>query len=108
MVILNIKHQTSNIKHQTSNIKQMNISVELTFSPLQDDFEEHIINFIKKLRASGLTISENPLSTQVFGEYTMVMKVLHTEIETAFELMDKGLLYMKIVKSDRSEYEPHF
>ncbi|WP_281541502.1 thiamine-binding protein [Maribacter aestuarii] len=86
----------------------MNISVELTFSPLQDDFESHIINFIKKLRASGLTILENPLSTQVYGDYDAVMKVLQTEIKIAFELMDKGLLYMKLVKSDRSDYEPHF
>lgn len=86
----------------------MNISVELTFSPLQNDFEEHIINFIKKLRASGLTVIENPLSTQVYGTYDDVMQVLKTEIKVAFELMDKGLLYMKIVKSDRSGYEPHF
>ena len=86
----------------------MNISVELTFSPLQDDFEVHIIRFIKKLRASGLTIVENPLSTQVYGQYDAVMKVLNDEIKTAFELMDKGLLYLKIVKSDRSAYEPHF
>jgi len=86
----------------------MNISVELTFSPLQDDFENHIIGFIKKLRDSGLTILENPLSTQVFGEYEVVMNVLNLEIKEAFELMDKGLLFMKIVKSDRSTYEPHF
>jgi len=86
----------------------MKISVELTFSPLQDDFEGHIIDFIKKLRASGLTILENHLSTQVFGEYDNVMSVLHSEIKEAFEMMEKGLLYMKIVKSDRSTYEPHF
>lgn len=86
----------------------MDVSVELTFSPLQDDYEAHIINFIKKLRSSGLVILENPLSTQVYGAYDEVMKVLHTEIGTAFELMDKGLLFMKIVKSDRSGYEPHF
>ncbi|MCL5246734.1 thiamine-binding protein [Cellulophaga sp. 20_2_10] len=86
----------------------MNISVELTFSPLQDTFEEHIINFIKKLRASGLTILENPLSTQVYGDYDTVMSVLNSEVKEAFELMDKGLLFMKIVKSDRSDYEPHF
>lgn len=86
----------------------MNISVELTFSPLQNDYEDHIINFIKKLRASGLVLLENPLSTQVYGSYDVVMKVLHTEIRTAFELMDQGLLYMKIVKSDRSRYEPNF
>lgn len=86
----------------------MNISVELTFSPLQNDFEEHIIKFIKQLRASGLTILENPLSTQVYGDYDTVMKVLQSEIKMAFQLMDKGLLYMKLVKSDRSDYEPHF
>ena len=86
----------------------MKISVELTFSPLQDDFEEHIINFIKKLRESGLTVLENPLSTQMYGDYDAVMKVLNTEIKMAFELMDKGLLFMKIVKSDRSEYQPDF
>lgn len=86
----------------------MKISAELTFSPLQNDFEVHIINFIKKLRASGLTVLENPLSTQVYGDYDKVMKVLNTEIKIAFELMDKGLLFMKIVKTDRSDYEPSF
>jgi uncharacterized protein YqgV (UPF0045/DUF77 family) len=86
----------------------MDISVELTFSPLQDDFEQHIIDFIKKLRSSGLTVLENPLSTQVFGSYDTVMQVLSKEIKIAFELMDRGLLFMKIVKSDRSTYEPHF
>ncbi|PKA97958.1 thiamine-binding protein [Flavobacteriaceae bacterium MAR_2009_75] len=86
----------------------MNISVELTFSPLQEDFEQHIINFIKKLRASGLTVLENPLSTQVYGDYDEVMKILQEEIKEAFELMERGLMYMKLVKSDRSKYEPHF
>ena len=86
----------------------MEISVELTFSPLQDDFERHIINFIKKLRASGLTVLENPLSSQVYGSYDQVMQVLNVEIKEAFELMDKGLMYMKIVKTDRSDYEPNF
>lgn len=86
----------------------MNISVELTLTPLQDDFEPAIIHFIKKLRASGLTVIENPLSTQVYGDYYVVMNLLNTEIKEAFELIDNGLLYMKIVKTDRHDYEPHF
>jgi len=86
----------------------MNISVELTLSPLQDNFEPPIIDFIKKLRASGLTVLENPLSTQVFGPYDAVMELLTHEIKETFGNIDKVLLYMKIVKSDRSEYEPHF
>ncbi|MBC9795406.1 thiamine-binding protein [Sinomicrobium weinanense] len=86
----------------------MKISVELTLTPLQDEFEEAIIHFIKKLRASGLTVLENPLSTQVYGDYDKVMSLLTSEIKEAFELVERGLLYMKIVKSDRSDYEPHF
>lgn len=86
----------------------MKISVELTLSPLQNEFEPAIIHFIKKLRASNLKVLENPLSTQVYGDYDSVMQVLNTEIKEAFALMDKGLLFMKIVKSDRHDYEPHF
>lgn len=86
----------------------MKISVELTLTPLQDDYEPAIINFIKSLRKSGLTVLENPLSTQVYGEYDEVMSILQIEMKVALEAIDKGLLYMKIVKSDRSDYEPHF
>jgi uncharacterized protein YqgV (UPF0045/DUF77 family) len=86
----------------------MDISVELTLTPLQDSYEDAVINFIKKLRASGLTVLENPLSTQVYGEYDTVMNLLKTEIREAFEEIDRGLLYMKVVKTDRSGYEPDF
>lgn len=86
----------------------MKISVELTLTPLHDDYEQAIIHFIKKLRASNLKVLENPLSTQVYGDYDEVMRVLTFEIKEAFELIELGLLYMKIVKSDRHEYEPHF
>ncbi|MDO6760590.1 thiamine-binding protein [Tamlana sp. 2_MG-2023] len=86
----------------------MKISVELTLTPIQDEYEPAIINFIKKLRASDLTVLENPLSTQVYGDYDAVMQLLTVEIKEAFELIERGLLYMKIVKSDRQDYEPHF
>ncbi len=86
----------------------MNISVELTLTPLQDNYEPAIIDFIKKLRASGLTVLENPLSTQVYGEYDKVMEVLNKEMKTALESVERGLLYIKIVKSDRSEYAADF
>ncbi|GAA0760291.1 thiamine-binding protein [Psychroflexus lacisalsi] len=86
----------------------MKISVELTLTPIQDDYEPIIIDFIKSLRNSGLTVLENPLSTQVYGEYDKVMQILKDEVEIAFEAMDRGLLHMKLVKSDRSDYEPHF
>ena len=86
----------------------MDISVELTLTPLHDTFEPAIISFIQKLRASGLKVLENPLSTQVYGDYNEVMELLTIEIKNAFELIENGVLFIKIVKSDRRDYEPHF
>lgn len=86
----------------------MNISVELTFTPLQDNYEPPITAFIKKLRASGFTVLENPLSTQVYGEYDAVMNMLTKEIKESFSSIDIGLFQMKIVKTDRSDYVSDF
>ncbi|GAA4269189.1 YkoF family thiamine/hydroxymethylpyrimidine-binding protein [Hyunsoonleella aestuarii] len=86
----------------------MKISVELTLTPLQDDFKPAIIHFITKMRSSNMIVLENPLSTQVYGDYDEVMNVLQAEIKEAFELIENGLIYLKIVKSDRHDYEPHF
>ena len=86
----------------------LKISVELTFSPLMDKFEKPIEEFIKKLRASGLTVKENPLSTQVYGDYDKVMNLIQAEMKYALNNVDSGLMYMKIVKTDRSDYEPDF
>ncbi|WP_111682376.1 hypothetical protein [Winogradskyella tangerina] len=86
----------------------MNISVELTLSPLQDDFETPIINFIKRLRDSKFTVLENPLSTQIYGDIDQLMPFLTQEIKRSFGEVDISVLQMKIVKTDRSTYEPNF
>jgi len=86
----------------------MDISVELTLTPLQDNYEPPIIDFIKALRNSGLTVLENPLSTQVYGSYDDVMQVLQKEMKIALQAIEAGVLLMKIVKTNRADYEPHF
>ncbi|NRA94391.1 MAG: hypothetical protein HRU26_17275 [Psychroserpens sp.] len=86
----------------------MNVSVELTLSPLQDDYQTPIISFIKKLRASEFKVFENPLSTQIYGNYDELMPFLTDEIRRSFDGMDIAVLQMKIVKTDRSDYEPNF
>ncbi|MHA7842145.1 MAG: thiamine-binding protein [Winogradskyella sp.] len=86
----------------------MQISVDLTLSPLQDDYETHIIDFIKVLRASKFKVLENPLSTQIFGEINELMSFLTEAIETSFENTDISVLTMKVVKTNRSNYEPNF
>jgi len=86
----------------------MKISVELTLSPLQDDYETPIINFIKRLRDSQFTVLENPLSTQIYGDYDQLMPFLTQEIKRSFDEVAISVLQMKIVKTDRSDYEPDF
>lgn len=86
----------------------MEISVELTLTPIQNEFEPPIIAFIKELRASGCRVLENPLSTQIYGEFSTVMSAVSTATKQAFENSEHIILHMKIVKSNRSDYEPFF
>ena len=76
--------------------------------PLQTDFEPPIIDFIKALRASEFRVLENPLSTQIYGEYDALMLFLTATIKASFDDIENVVLNMKIVKSDRSDYEPNF
>lgn len=86
----------------------MQISVDLTLSPLQNDFEQHVIDFIKVLRNSKFTVLENPLSTQIYGDFDTLMPFLNNAVKTSFEKADISVLTMKVVKTNRSEYEPSF
>jgi|TARA_B100000497_G_C7586051_1_gene352612 uncharacterized protein YqgV (UPF0045/DUF77 family) len=86
----------------------MNISIEFTLLPLQTDFEPPITAFIKALRSSGFKVIETPLSTQIYGEFDALMLFVNRAIKASFESIDHVVLAMKIVKSDRSDYEPNF
>jgi len=86
----------------------MDISVDLTLSPLQEDYEVHIIAFIKALRNSEFKVLENPLSTQIYGNYDELMPFLTQAIKASFHGQDISVLTMKIIKTDRSDYEPDF
>jgi len=86
----------------------MNVSIELTLLPLQDNFETPIKNFIKELRASKFQVIENAMSTQIYGEYDSLMLFLTQAIKTSFQEQENVLVNLKMVKSDRSNYEPNF
>jgi uncharacterized protein YqgV (UPF0045/DUF77 family) len=86
----------------------MKASIELTMSPLQDDYEQHIIDFIKKLRDSPFTVLENSLATQIYGEFEPLMAFLTKEMAASMEKTKAVLFYMKVVKTDRNDYQPSF
>ena len=86
----------------------MNISVEITFTPLHDQNRERIKNFIIDLRTGGFTISETPLSTQLYGPYDTLMPFLTETIKTTLSQEEKGIMHLKIFNSDRSDYVSDF
>ncbi|MEK9740542.1 MAG: hypothetical protein VW262_05085 [Flavobacteriaceae bacterium] len=86
----------------------MEISIELTLTPLKEAYVLEIKKFIKALRNSGLKVIENPLSTQIYGEYNEVMDFLLPLIYTTFKNEKAVMLHLKLVKGDRSSYVPDF
>ena len=86
----------------------MKISVELTLTPLKDNYVPTIKSFIKKLRKLKVIINETPLSTQIYGEYDEVINMIIPIIRKTFEDEDAIMLQIKMMKGDRSQYEPDF
>ena len=86
----------------------MDISVELTLTPLKDDYEPIIKDFIMSLRKSEFKIIETPLSTQVYGDFKDLMSFLNDNIYNTFLNSESIIMNIKIVKSDRSNYVPNF
>ena len=86
----------------------MQISIELSLTPLQDDYDQPVKEFIKTLRSSGFTVIENPLTTQIYGDYGDIMEFLTEEIKEAFMSLDHVSLNMRLVKGNRSTYAADF
>ena len=86
----------------------MKISIELTLAPLKSSYIPSIKNFIRRLRDTKFTVIENPLSTQIYGDYDKVMSSLVPLIKSTFAEEDAVILHLKLVKGDRSQYEPDF
>lgn len=86
----------------------MNVSVEITLMPLNDNYKEVIKSFIISIRNNGLKILENPLSTQIYGDYDKIMNLLNNRIKEIFYKNNSIMINLKIVNGDRSEYKVDF
>ncbi|MFK5893657.1 MAG: YkoF family thiamine/hydroxymethylpyrimidine-binding protein [Pseudomonadota bacterium] len=78
----------------------MNISVEISYYPLQDEYVQSILEFVDRLKSyTELQIKSTGISTQVFGKYSDVMRVLTLEIEKSFTIPN-SVFVLKIINSD--------
>lgn len=79
----------------------MNISLELSLYPLDDDFLTIIQDIVEKLNASKiLTIKTNTMSTQIFGNFDHVMQLLNDTVRYSFETYGKQVFVAKFLNKD--------
>lgn len=78
----------------------MKVAVDISLYPLDADFIPPIKNIIKRLAEhDDVEIEYNRMSTQLRGEYDVVMPVLMREIRTTFEDVPKAVFTIKILNN---------
>jgi uncharacterized protein YqgV (UPF0045/DUF77 family) len=79
----------------------MYLSVQLSCYPLKDDYKDPIRKLIARLEQSGLEVYPGRMSTEIFGDYDEVMKVLSDTMKWSFESYGKAVFVDKIMEGDR-------
>jgi uncharacterized protein YqgV (UPF0045/DUF77 family) len=78
----------------------MRVAVDISLYPLDQDFIPPIQDVIDRLNAhEALEVLTNPMSTQIRGEYDVVMAALNQEIRVSFEQMPKAVFSIKILNN---------
>ena len=54
----------------------MNVSIEISYYPLVEDFTVPINNFVRQLTNSNIIIETGKMSTIIIGEFSEVMRLL--------------------------------
>lgn len=76
----------------------MDIAVEISMYPLDEDFIPPIQGFIDRLNAHpGLKVTTSHLSTQVFGDHDRIFEVLRQETKASFTAGGKAVFVTKFV-----------
>jgi hypothetical protein len=76
----------------------MDIAVEISLYPLDENFVPPIRDFIDRLRQhAGLQMSTNHLSTQLFGDHDRIFEVLRQEMGRSFAAGGKAIFVTKFI-----------
>lgn len=78
----------------------MRVAVDISLYPLDKDFVPPIRDVIRRLDSHAeLEIETNTMSTQIRGDYDVVMRALQAEIKTTFERVPKAVFAIKILNN---------
>jgi uncharacterized protein YqgV (UPF0045/DUF77 family) len=78
----------------------MQVAVDISLYPLDENFIPPIKDVIDRLgKHNGIEIERNRMSTQIRGDFDVVMPVLSNEIRTTFESVPKAVFAIKILNN---------
>ncbi|WP_226702196.1 YkoF family thiamine/hydroxymethylpyrimidine-binding protein [Microbulbifer elongatus] len=79
----------------------MQLSVEISMYPLKDEYIPAIKDFIQRLNEQPqLQVISNTMSTQIFGDYDVVMDVLKAEMAKSWEQFGRAIFVCKFIDGD--------
>lgn len=78
----------------------MRVAVDISLYPIADDFLPPIKDVVDRLNAnSTVEVETNAMSTQIRGEYDVVMAVLNQEMKETFERNPKAVFVIKVLNN---------
>ena len=78
----------------------MQVAVDISLYPLDADFVPPIKDIIERFNVhEDIEIWTNAMSTQLVGEYDVVMRALRQEIGTTFEQLPKAVFTIRILNN---------
>jgi len=80
----------------------MEISVDISMYPLQEEFRKPILAFINAIEnETSIDVVKNDLSTQIHGDYNIIMKLLEKEMFSVFTQIPDSIFVLKFVGNNR-------
>lgn len=78
----------------------MQVAVDISLYPLDADFLPPIRDVISRLNNhADIEVVTNPLSTQLRGEFDVVMDALKAEIGSTFDAVPKAVFAIRILNN---------
>jgi len=78
----------------------MQVAVDISLYPLDENFIPPIKDIIDRLgQHEGVEVERNRMSTQIRGDFDVVMPVLTQEIRATFDTVPKAVFAIKILNN---------
>jgi len=82
--------------------QQLLSSIDISLYPLADDYVPAVADFIRRIsNYPAVTVRRNDLSTQLFGDFDLIMDLLKVEIRYSWQHWGEGVFAIKFLAGDR-------